>query len=68
MGVAPLGTRGAWPPSVFYYESVVILVPVEARAQNSLLGPGAVLVLIVLSIAVCLGSSIFASDARFVAW
>ena len=34
----------------------VILVPVVARAQNSRLGPGAVLVLAVLSIAVSLGS------------
>ena len=47
----------------------VILVPVAARALNSRLGPGAVLVLVVLSIAVGWGIVISArTDARFVAW
>ena len=37
------------------FDYIVILVPVVARAQNSRLGPGAVLVLVVLSIAVVWG-------------
>ena len=44
-------------------------MPVVARALNSRLGPGAVLVLVVLSIAVVWGVVISArTDARFVAW
>ena len=44
-------------------------MPVAAQAQNSRLGPGAVLVLVVLSIAVVWGVLIRRqTDAKFVAW